>query len=116
MKALLLRDKMFLKSLYTSENTANTRNILYFANDSQLNTLILFLHMISNGVIKVKKEHFDALEKRHIKLIRKNFEPKVSLQGILRGDRKVKVQLLQKFASKFHDLLYTLFNLIITKS
>ena len=51
-KALLIRDKEFLKQLYDSDNSAKSKRILYFASDSQLNTLTKFLHLTSTGEIK----------------------------------------------------------------
>ena len=68
LKALLLRDKEFLKNLYESKSVAHSKNILLFASDAKLNTLIKFFHYIANGQIKVKKEHFDKLERRHLNL------------------------------------------------
>jgi len=67
-KALLIRDKEFLKSLYEAKSAARCKNVLNFASDPKLNTLVKFLHMVSNGEIKVKKEHFDSLQQRHIRL------------------------------------------------
>jgi len=112
MKALLLRDKEFLKSLYESQSLPHAKNILNFASDAELNTLIKFLHLVSNGHIKMKKEHFHALEKKHLSLIKKHFEPKAAFQRLLKGERKVKINVLMKFGNIFHQILFTLFNLI----
>lgn len=54
MKALLIRDKEFLKSIFVSNSVSQTKNILKNASDSKLNTLVKCLHMISNGFIKVQ--------------------------------------------------------------
>jgi len=110
MKPLLLRDKEFLKSLYESQSLSKTKNILNFASDAKLNTLIKFLHMVSNGQIKIKKEHFNKLQNKHIKLIKKHFESKSTFLRILREERKVKVNILIKFSDIFHEILFTLFN------
>jgi len=111
MKPLLLRDKEFLKSLYDSNSVSKRKNILYFASDAQLNTLVKFLHFVSNGEIKVRKEDFDELSKSQVQLIRKHFESKAALKRLLK-DRHQKLLNLTKLAPVFHSLLYTLFNQI----
>jgi len=112
MKTLLIRDREFLKSLYES-STPKARNLLNFASDAKLNTLIRFLHLISNGQIKIKKEHFGVLQKKHLKLIKKHFEPKAAVQRLLKEERKVKIIILSKFCGIFNEILHTLFNQII---
>jgi hypothetical protein len=60
-KQCLVRDKEFLRELYQSNNSQQTKRILNFASDLKLNTVIKFLHFLANGEIKIKKENFDAL-------------------------------------------------------
>jgi len=86
MKTLLLRDKDFIKSLYDSQSSARSKTILNFASDSKINTLIKLLHMITNGQIKVKKEHFDTLSPQQLKFIQKHFESKNALKKLLSDD------------------------------
>jgi len=52
MKALLIRDKAFLKSLYSAQSSPSAKNILNFTSDAKLNTLVKFFHMVTNGEIK----------------------------------------------------------------
>jgi len=52
MKALLVRDKEFLKSLYASKSVPSAKQILNYSSDQKLNTLIKFLHFAANGEIK----------------------------------------------------------------
>ena len=73
-KQCLVRDKSFLRELYESPNSLNTKRILQFASDLKLNTVIKFLHFLSNGEIKIKKQNFDAL----ISLKRLGFLKKVT--------------------------------------
>lgn len=113
LKSLLLRDKQFLKALYDSQSQSHTKNILNFASDSKLNTLIKFLFMVSNGHIKIKKEHFAGLSGHHLKVFKKHLDSKAGLQHILSAERKVKLQYLYKFSTCFTNLLYTLFNKIM---
>ena len=58
LKPQLVRDKVFLEELYSSQSVPNSKRLLNFASDSKLNTIIKFLHFVANGQIKVKREHF----------------------------------------------------------
>ena len=78
MKALLIRDKEFLKSLYDSKSSPNAKNILKFASDSKLNTLLKFIHLVCTGEIKIRKDDFKVLEKKHLKVVEKYFSEKES--------------------------------------
>jgi hypothetical protein len=60
-KQCLVRDKAFLRELYESNNSQQTKRILNFASDLKLNTVVKFLHFLANGEIKIKKENFEAL-------------------------------------------------------
>ncbi|MBM3937458.1 MAG: hypothetical protein FJ333_02225 [Sphingomonadales bacterium] len=112
-KPQLLREKEFLKSLYNSESVAHTKNILTFASDVKLNTLVKLVHFISNGVIKVRKEDFEAIGKANIHFIRAQFETKDSLKKLLHGNRQVKLQVLLRLKKHYHSILFTCFNQIM---
>ena len=58
LKNLMVRDKLFLKELYEGNDIEQKKQILNFASDSKLNTLIKFLHFLTNGDIKIKKRKF----------------------------------------------------------
>ena len=73
-KSYLQRDKLFLKELYESNSVAKSKNLLSFANDSQLTTLFKYIHFVASGEIKIKKKNFDSLGNRSFAVIRKNFE------------------------------------------
>ena len=60
-KSCLVRDKAFLRELYESNNSQKIKRLLISASDLKLNTVIKFLHFLSNGEIKIKKQNFDAL-------------------------------------------------------
>ena len=109
MKALLLRDKVFLRTLYSSDSAAASKKLLNNASDSKLNTLVKFLHMEANGHIKIRRQDFEALSNGLVKYFRKHFEPKAALKRLLR-DRQVKVQALSRLSPFFPQLLFTLFN------
>lgn len=113
MKSLLLRDKEFLRELYKCESASHSKTILNFASDSQLNTLIKFLYMVSNGHIKIKKENFSKLSTGHLKHFKKHLGSKAALQRLLSSERRTRLQYLYKFNGSYHDLLFTLFNQIM---
>jgi hypothetical protein len=111
MKTLLMRDKAFLKSLYEGSNPLKNKRILNSSNDSQLDTLIKYLHFVANGIIKIKKENFEAIkENNKLKLIKSNVESKSKLQILLKNDRSSKIKFLNKLSKIYNVLLYVLFN------
>jgi hypothetical protein len=111
MKSLLIRDKTFLKSLYEGSNPLKNRRVLNSANDLQLDTLLKYLHFLSNGRIKMKKENFDIINKENkLKLIKSNVESKSRLNNLIRSDRMTKLKLLNKLSKIYSALLYILFN------
>lgn len=109
-KPILERDKVFLEELYSSTSAPNTKRILNFASDTKLNTVIKLFYFISNGLIKVKREHFDQIPSRLIKLLQRHFEKKTVLKRLLQSERREKLKVLCKFVSIFQNLMYPLFN------
>jgi len=109
-KSQLIRDKLFLKELYESNSVSKSKNILYFATDVQIATLIKYIHLVSNGEIKIKKLNFEAIRNYHISAIKKNFEKKSKFQALLRLNRKEKIKILSKFIAAYSHLLAPLFN------
>jgi len=81
-KSQLIRDKLFLKELYESNSASKSKRILYFGSDSEINTLIKYLHLVSNGEIKIKKENFESLKKHHLSTIKKNLEKKLNFKQL----------------------------------
>ena len=61
LKAMLVRDKGFLYSLYEGSNILKNKRVLINANDSQLNTLLRYLHYIATGKIPVTKLNFEKI-------------------------------------------------------
>jgi len=109
LKTLLVRDKEYLRQLYESRDLINTKRILQNASDVKLNTLIRYIHFVSNGEIHIKKADFENLGKKHMAFIRKRFESKKHVQQILQQSRKFKLQLLTKLTPVFCDILTPLF-------
>jgi hypothetical protein len=71
MKILLIRDKSFLKSLYEGSNPLKNKRLLNSSNDRQLDTILKYLHFVSNGHIKIKKENFEIINSENrLKLIK----------------------------------------------
>ena len=110
-KNQLVRDKEFLRQLYESKDQNNAKQILTFASDPQLNTLIKFLHFLSNGEITIKKENFDEISKaRKIQVLKRFVEKKTGVQEMLRTERRMKINFLKKLTTIFPFLLHCLFN------
>jgi hypothetical protein len=110
MKSLLIKDKIFLKSLYDGANPLKNRRLLNISNDLQLNTVLKYLHFVSTRQIKIKKENFEKIEKGNkLKLIKK-LDKKSQLAKLLQSDRKSKLNFLNKLCNVFDALLYILFN------
>lgn len=109
-KPILVRDKAFLESLYQSSSPARSKNILKFASDIQIKTLIVFLHLLSSGQISISKKNFEQLEKRHIKIFTSKFESKAAHKRLLNASREEKLKLLFKLVPVLPSLLHTLFN------
>ena len=110
MKSYLLRDKGFLKQLHQSGNTLESKKLLQSAEDSELNTLIKFLHFLSNGEIKMKKENFEKVkESNRLKLLTKEVEKKTKVSKMLKSPRKEKLKFLNKLLNIYPYLLDCLF-------
>ena len=77
-KQYLQRDKEFLRELYLSDNLYKVKTILNGASDLKLNTLIKFLHFLSNGEIRIKKENFDKIKSsKRLQFIKKMLKLKL---------------------------------------
>ena len=110
-KNQLVRDKEFLRELYEAKEPVKAKHVLNFASDSQISTLIKFLHFLSNGEITIKKENFDEISKaRKIQVLKKFVETKAAVQRLLRNERKIKMNFLKKLTTVYPFLLHCLFN------
>ena len=110
-KALLLRDKGFLKELYEGDNPIKNKRVIQTADDSELNTLIKFLHFLSNGEIKMKKENFQKIQAAHkLKLLTKSVEKKSKAMKLIQRPRKFKIKFLNQLLRLYPALLDCLFN------
>lgn len=106
----MVRDKEFLKEIYQSDSPVRAKQLLQNSSDSKIKTFLIYLHFVANGEIKIKKQNFQQLDNRHIKLIKKTFEKKAAFQRLLRSERKEKLNVLNKLAPKFSFLLHSVFN------
>lgn len=110
-KNQLVRDKEFLRQLYETHNQVQANQIIIFASDPQLNTLIKFLHFLSTGEITIKKENFSEISRaKKVQILKKFVEKKTSVQQMLRSERKLKINFLKKLSTIYPYLLYCLFN------
>lgn len=110
LKNAMLRDKGFLKKLYNGSGSFNLKT-LQNGSDLELSTLIKILHYITNGEIKIKKQHFDELTSHNkIHKLRHCFESKVQVLNLLKSERLQKLKALKPLVNSFSILLYPLFN------
>jgi hypothetical protein len=110
LRALLIRDKQWLGELYLANNILQTKRLLNFGADTKLETLIKYLHCLSNGSIKMKKSTFEKVKNSHITFVKRHFETKAALNRLLQSDREEKLKILRKLCASFSYLLYPLFN------
>jgi hypothetical protein len=110
MKSLLVRDKAFLRELYQNEDFQKKKRVLNKANDTEINTLIWFLHYLSNGEIRMKKIHFEKIASAKVALIKSKVESKRNLTVLLNNNRSSKLLFLNKLVQFLPYLLYPLFN------
>ena len=73
LKGLMLRDKQFLKELYEGSSAELKKKTLTFASDVKLNTLIKFLHFLTNGHICMKKDNFEQIPTKNLKYLNTHF-------------------------------------------
>jgi hypothetical protein len=110
-KSYLIRDKGFLKELYEGTNHLGKKQRLQTSEDSELNTLIKYLHFVATGEIKIKSANFKIIEgSKKLPLIVKTVEKKSKVLALLRGPRITKLQFLTKLTKILAPLLYALFN------
>lgn len=113
LKLLLVRDKVFLKRLYSGPNFLKNKDILSAAEDSELNTLIKYLHFIANGKITITKKNFAELRKlKKISYITLHVQTLPKVLKLLNSPRKAKLTFLIKLSTVMPFLLYGLFNLM----
>ena len=111
LKSCLIRDKGFLKELYQEPEFAKIRKTLQTADDTELNTLIKYLHFLLNGEIPMKKINFQAIkESKKQALITKKVEKKSRVQDLLKSNRVTKLRFLVQLIKIYSFLLYPLFN------
>jgi hypothetical protein len=111
MRSYLIRDKGFLKELYTGVESSKNKRLLYFADDGQLNTLIKYLHFLAIGEIEIKKNTFEIIEKSNkLKVITRKVEGLKATQTLVNSQRSQKLFFLNQLVDIYSALLYPLFN------
>lgn len=85
LKSLMIRDRGFLYSLYEAPNILKNKRILLNASDTQINTLLRYLHFVANGRIPIKKTNFEKIPQSKLRIIKKDLESLPKLRGILRS-------------------------------
>ena len=89
-KRYLIRDKAFLRELYEGPSRISNNRILIYASDNKLNTLIRFLHFLSNGEIKMKRDNFEIIQaNRKLGFLKKMWKKRQLCQGCLKVNVKI---------------------------
>lgn len=110
LKALFIRDREFLRALFEGPNPLKNKRLLASASESQIETLIKYLHYLSNGKIRIAKENFQNLKKkRKFNYLKENFESQVVADNLIHSDLSIKQQKLLSLSTAFPDLLAPLF-------
>lgn len=113
LKLLLIRDKVFLKQLYSGPNVVKNKSVLLSAENNELNTLLYYLHFVANGKIPITKANFEALKKsKKLIFIQKKIEKDSDLNKLINSSLKIKLNFLIKISNIFPYILYALFNLM----
>lgn len=111
-KSLLIRDKQFLKQMYTGPNVLKNKRILISASDNEINTLLKYLFYVVNGEILINESNFEALKKqKKLKLLQKTLEKKKDYLLIVNGPRTNKINFIIQLSAVLPNLLFGLFNL-----
>ena len=98
-------------SLYEGVDPFKNKKVIQTADDGELNTLIKFLHFLSNGEIVMKKANFEKIhEGQKLKLLTKTVEKKSKTLKLVKGPRKDKIKFLNRLLHVYSALLYCLFN------
>jgi len=109
-KAYLVRDRVFLRQLYEGPNPLKNTRIIFTASETEINTLIKFIHYVCNGKITLAAKDFAAIKnKRKLSFIVKNFEKREALENLLHKDIQYKKSLLIQLSVVYPYLLSTLF-------
>jgi hypothetical protein len=107
LKSLFLREKEFLRNLYSSEDNAK---FIKYGNDKSLNVLIQILHLIASGEIHLRKTDSSALSSAKKLHSLHKFSSKKYFSSLLNSDREQKVTELKIFLRVYPILLYSFFN------
>lgn len=109
-KQLLVRDKLWLQELYSTSSEPTRKRLVISASDKKIDTLLKFLHLLSNGEIKMHKEDFESLNKKQVAILKKNFESKAGIKRLINSERQDKLKKISKLMCVLPFLLRTLFN------
>lgn len=110
LKALFIRDKEFLRSLFEGPNPLKNKRLILSATESQIETLIKYLHYLSNGKIRIAIDNFKNIKKRKkLSFLKENFENPAVANNLIYSDLTTKRQKVLFLSVAFPDLLAPLF-------
>jgi len=96
-KPSLVRDKEYLRQLYSAESVPYSKRLLMFSSDQQLDTVLKLMHFISTGQMRLKKTHFDSFSKIQITFLKKILRKKQLSPNFLKMTAKTKSKLFKSF-------------------
>jgi hypothetical protein len=106
MRNVMIRDKLFLLSLFQNQQP----NVLGNASNTKMDTVIRVLHLIFNNEIELSEENFKALKNtKRLKSLLQNFDSEKNFLKALKLETETKRQLLKKFNSCYPYLLHSIF-------
>lgn len=112
LKSQLVRDKEFLRQIYSGPNLIKNKRVLTSASDNELNTLLRYLFFVTNGDIQINAENFAQIKKmKKISLLHHKLSNKADFQNFINGPRMLKIDFILKLSSALPYLMYGLFNL-----
>ncbi len=110
LKKLMLKNKTFLRQLYSSASIKTKKAILLRSNLEQVDTLLNILFYITQGDIPIKKSSYDVLDKHSIlEVLHTTFLSLHKLNTLLENSLKQKTVFLLKFIKFYKYLLQSLF-------
>jgi 2-oxoglutarate dehydrogenase complex dehydrogenase (E1) component-like enzyme len=104
----LLKEKNYFHKLFKSD-LKDRVNIIGSISNNQQTSLIHYLHKLTNGLVRMKREDFEELaSKKKINYLRKRVESKKALKNAL-SDKTKSNQFLRKLSSVIPILLRPMF-------
>lgn len=111
LKTYIERDTNFLRALYECENHLTKRQILKYAEDSKINTLLKYVHFFANGEINTTAENFSKIRQSgKLKLVYETISELEQTVVFLQFPRYTKLHFLYELLHIYTELLTPVFS------